>query len=757
MQQDFTERKKIQNFVEESYLDYAMYVILDRALPHIADGLKPVQRRILYAMSELHLSHLAKHKKSARTVGDVLGKFHPHGEMACYDAMVLMAQPFSYRYPFIEGQGNFGSADDPKSFAAMRYTEARLSKYADLLLQELDQGAVNWNENFDGTLKEPKTLPAALPMVLLNGTTGIAVGMATDIIPHNLYEVASACIHILNHPHPDRITVEEICEHILGPDFPTAADLVTTKTELLELYKTGYGSVKARAVYCLEKGYIVITALPYMVSGAKVLKQIADQIHSKNLNFIADLRDESDHENPTRLVLVLKSNRVDTDAIMAHLFATTELEKTYRVNFNMIGMDGKPRVKNLLEILQEWLEFRLELVKKRLEYNLEKLNDRLHILEGLLKVYLNLDEIINIIRTEDEPKIVLINKFDLTDLQASAILDLKLKNLAKLEEIKIKEELKKLTLEQKQTIEILSSKAKLKSLVRKEIQNIAINLKDPRRSQFATKIITKDTAKSINNNFLTKISDEQVTVVLSDKGWVRCGKGTDLDLAALNYKSGEQYKSHAQGSSNSEVIFLDSSGKSYSLSVQSLPSMRGYGEPLTSKLSPEPGVVFEVVIMGEANQKILLCQNHGFGFITNIANLYAKTKNGKNIINLFGGVLLPPIKLEENSKYCAVISSDFKMLVFHVDSIPELNKGKGKKLLAVSKQNKLAAVILLNDKNDLIININTGNKNKNLVLTITAKELLNYVGIVGKAGIKLPKLPSLSKLNNATITLSTVR
>ena len=754
MQDLLIERKKIQNFVEESYLDYAMYVILDRALPNIADGLKPVQRRILYAMSELNLSYLAKHKKSARTVGDVLGKFHPHGEMACYDAMVLMAQPFSYRYPFIEGQGNFGTADDPKSFAAMRYTEARLSKYADLLLQELDQGAVDWNENFDGTLKEPRILPAKLPMVLLNGTTGIAVGMATDIIPHNLYEVASACIHILSHPHPDRITVEEICEYIIGPDFPTAADLITTKQELLELYKTGYGSVKARAVFCVEKGDIVITALPYMVSGAKVLKQIADQIHNKNLNVIADLRDESDHENPTRLVLVLKSNRVDTDAVMAHLFATTELEKTYRVNFNMIGIDGKPRVKNLLEILQEWLEFRLGLVKKRLEYSLEKLNDKIHILEGLLKVYLNLDEIIHIIRTEDEPKIILIKRFNITDIQASAILDLKLKNLAKLEELKIKDELKKLTLEQKQTLECLSSKAKLKSLVRKEIQTIATNLKDPRRSQFATKIITKDLAKNVNNNLLTKISDEPVTVVLSDKGWVRCGKGIDLDPVALNYKSGEKYQSHAQGRYNSDVIFLDSSGKSYSLPAQSLPSMRGYGEPLTSKLSPEPGVIFESVIMGEDNQKILLYQNHGFGFITNVANLYAKTKNGKNIINLFGSVLLPPIKLEEDSVYCAIVSSDFKILVFNVDSIINLNKGKGKKLINLAKQSNVAAAILLNSKNNLIINIKVGNKSNNFSLTITAKELLNYVETIGKSGKKLPKLPNLSKSNNAIITLS---
>ncbi len=733
------EHQKIQNFVEASYLDYAMYVILDRALPHIGDGLKPVQRRIVYAMSELHLNHLAKYKKSARTIGDVLGKFHPHGDMACYEAMVLMAQPFSYRYPLIEGQGNFGTADDPKSFAAMRYTEAKLSKYADLLLEELDQGAVIWNDNFDGTLKEPKVLPAKLPMVLLNGTTGIAVGMATDIVPHNLYEVANACIHILNHSNPKDLTVEELCKHIHGPDFPTAADIITTKEELLELYKTGYGSIKARAVYSVEKAGIVITALPYMVSGAKVLKQIADQIHSKNLQFISDLRDESDHENPTRLILVPKSNRVDVDAIMSHLFATTELEKNYRVNFNMIGVDGKPRVKNLLEILQEWLEFRLELVKKRLEYSLEKLNDRLHILEGLLIVYLNLDKIINIIRSEDDPKVVLIDQFNLTNIQATAILDLRLKNLAKLEEVKIKEELQKLVLERKKLTEILSSKNKLKSLVREEIHDIAILLKDPRRSKF----VIRDPAKVINNNLLIKASDEQVTVILSDKGWVRCGKSTDLDPLTLNYKSGEKYKSHVQGRLSGDVIFLDSTGKSYSLPAKSLPSMRGYGEPLTSKLSPEPGVVFEAVIMGEFEQKILLYQSHGFGFLTNIGNLQAKTKSGKNIINLSGGKLLPPLKLEEDSKYCVIISTDLKILVFDISSIPELNKGKGKKLFSLSKQITIAAVILLNDQNNLSINVKSSNRAKDLVVNITAKELLKYKRTIGGSGIKLSNLPKL--------------
>lgn len=747
--QDIIEHKKIEHFVEESYLDYAMYVILDRALPHIADGLKPVQRRIIYAMSELHLNYLAKYKKSARTVGDVLGKFHPHGDMACYEALVLMAQPFSYRYPLIEGQGNFGTADDPKSFAAMRYTESKLSKYADLLLEELDKGAVEWVDNFDGTLKEPKLLPAKLPMVLLNGTTGIAVGMATDLVPHNLYEVASACVYILSHDNPKNIMVEDICEYILGPDFPTTADLITPKQELLELYKTGYGSIKTRATYCVEKDCIIITALPYMVSGGKVLKQIADQIHSKNMQFITDLRDESDHENPTRLVLVLRSNRVDTTAIMSHLFATTELEKSYRVNFNMIGLDGKPKVKNLLEILQEWLEFRLTIVKIRLEHRLANINERLHILAGLLIAYVNIDQIIHIIRTADEPKKILIKKFKLTDVQASAILDLKLKNLAKLEEIKIKEETNELTIEQNSITAILASKAKLKTLVKKEIQNIANNLKDPRRSKFV--LITEE-AKPLISNLLSKPANEQVTVVLSDKGWVRCGKGVDINPLELNYKSGEQYKAHAQGRANQDVIFLDSSGKSYSLSTSNLPSMRGYGEPLTSKLSPEPGAVFAAVLMGEPEQKILLCQNQGYGFMTNIINLQAKTKGGKNIINLADAELLTPIKVENNYNYCAVISSDCKLLVFEINDIPELNKGKGKKLLAVTQNAFLASIILLEGKDNLVINISAKNRAKNIVLNISNKELLSYKGTIGQSGKKLSDLPKKLEVINITFS-----
>lgn len=735
MQQELNEVQAIHNFVEESYLDYAMYVILDRALPNICDGLKPVQRRIIFAMSELHLNYLAKHKKSARTVGDVLGKFHPHGESACYDAMVLMAQPFSYRYPLIEGQGNFGTSDDPKSFAAMRYTEAKLSKYAEILLEEISQGAVVWHDNFDGSLKEPKILPAKLPMLLLNGTTGIAVGMATDILPHNLKEVADACIYILNHKKPENIKIEELCKYIVGPDFPTNAEIITPQQDLIEMYKTGIGSVKVRAVYSKEKSGIVITALPYMVSGSKILKQIADQIHSKNLQLITDLRDESDHENPTRLVLVPKSNRVDLDSVMSHLFATTELEKNYRVNFNMIGIDGRPRVKNLLEILKEWLEFRLAIVTDRLQYSLAKITNKLEILQGLLIVYLNIDEVIKIIRKDDDPKSRLIKKFKLTEIQANAILDLKLRNLAKLEEIKIKEELKNLTQEQQNIIDILGSKDKLKNLIKQEITEISNRLKDPRRSR----LIIREPAKLLEPSALVKGTDNEVTVVLSDKGWVRCGKGHDIDPIELTYKSGEQYKAHVKGLANQSVIFLDSTGKSYSLSTANLPTMRGYGEPLTSKLAPSSGAVFEFVVMGEMQDKILLSQSKGYGFITNLNNLQAKTKGGKNIINLNGGRLLAPIKLDQHSQYCVVLNSELKMLLFPINSIPELSKGRGNKLCNLGKH-ELIGVTVLPENANLIIKF--GNQN----FEFKYKDLLNYVGEIGNSGKKLPKLPKLSSL-----------
>lgn len=734
MQQAENEVRAIHDFVEGSYLDYAMYVILDRALPNIGDGLKPVQRRIIFAMSELHLNYLSKYKKSARTIGDVLGKFHPHGETACYEAMVLMAQPFSYRYPLIEGQGNFGTADDPKSFAAMRYTEAKLSKYAEILLEEISEGAVVWNDNFDGSLKEPKVLPAKLPMLLLNGTTGIAVGMATDILPHNLKEVADACVYILNHKNPNDIKVAELCKYIIGPDFPTHAEIITSPEELLEIYKTGTGSIKVRAVYTKEKSSIIITALPYMVSGSKVLKQIADQIHSKNLQLITDLRDGSDHENPTRLVLVLKSSKVDVDAIMSHLFATTELEKTYKVNFNMIGIDGRPKVKNLLEILIEWLKFRSIIVTDRLQYKLSKITNRLEILQGLLIVYLHIDEVIAIIRKEEDPKYCLIKRFKLTEIQVNAILDLKLRSLAKLEEIKIKEELELLIKDQKNIIEILGSKNKLKNLVKKEIQEISKKLSDPRRSS----LILREPAKLLTSNTLTKVIDNEVTVILSDKGWVRCGKGHDIDPLGVNYKSGEQYKDHARGMLSQDVIFLDSAGKSYSLSANNLPSMRGYGEPLTSKLIPDSGVLFTAVLMGEVQEKILLSQSKGYGFITKLANLVAKTKFGKQIINLNGGNLLNPIKITEHDKYCVILTSALKLLLFPINEISELIKGRGDKLCKLGKE-ELIGILVLPANYNLLIKLDHQKK-----VEFTSVDLLNYVEKIGGAGKFLPKFARLS-------------
>ncbi|MDE2088677.1 MAG: DNA topoisomerase IV subunit A, partial [Gammaproteobacteria bacterium] len=584
------ERLPLKVFTEKAYLDYSMYVILDRALPHIGDGLKPVQRRIVYAMSELSLSAVSKHKKSARTVGDVLGKYHPHGDLACYEAMVLMAQPFSYRYPLIDGQGNWGSPDDPKSFAAMRYTEARLARFAEVLLSELGQGTVDWTPNFDGTLEEPSLLPARLPHVLLNGTTGIAVGMATDIPPHNLREVTAATVHLLEHPHA---TVEELCEHVQGPDFPTEAEIITPRAEIRRIYETGSGSLRVRARYEHEDGGIVITALPYQVSGARVLEQIAAQMQAKKLPMVEDLRDESDHENPTRLVIVPRSNRVDVDALMAHLFATTNLESSYRVNLNMIGLNGRPQVKNLKQVLSEWLEFRTATVRRRLQHRLDQVTTRLHVLDGLLIAYLNLDEVIAIIRREDHPKPVLMARFGLSDAQAEAILELKLRHLAKLEEMKIRTEQKALAEERDGLQKTLGSKQRLKTLIRKELQEDAERYGDARRSP----IVERRPAQALDETAL--IPSEPVTVVLSSMGWVRAAKGHDIDPAALSYRAGDGFRAVARGRSNQLTVFLDSSGRAYALPAHSLPSARGQGEPLTGRLNPSGGAEFMGVMMGD--------------------------------------------------------------------------------------------------------------------------------------------------------------
>ncbi|HEX8152885.1 MAG TPA: DNA topoisomerase IV subunit A, partial [Thermoanaerobaculia bacterium] len=602
-----------------------MYVILDRALPHLADGLKPVQRRIIYAMSELGLGANSKPKKSARTVGDVIGKFHPHGDSACYEAMVLMAQPFSMRYPLIEGQGNWGSPDDPKSFAAMRYTEAKMTKFASSLLSELEQGTVDWGQNFDGTMREPKLLPSRLPHVLLNGASGIAVGMATDIPPHNLREVVNACVELLDDPDA---TMAQLTKHIKGPDLPTAGEIITPPAEIRDMYKSGNGSIRQRAKWELEDGEIVITALPFQVSGAKVQQQIAQQMVAKKLPMVEDVRDESDHEWPTRLVIVPRSNRVDADELMTHLFATTDLERSYRINMNMIGLDGRPRLYNLRDLLTEWLEFRIDTVRRRLQHRYDAVNSRLHLLDGLMIAYLNVDEVIRIIRTEDEPKPALIKRFKLSDVQADYILDLKLRFLNKLEEMEIRGEQAKLEAERAELEKVLGSKKLLRGKVRDELLRDAEEFGDRRRSP----IVEREAAKALDASAL--IPSEPVTVVLSEKGWVRAGKGHDLDPSALQYRSGDAFLHAAKGRSNQLAVFLDSTGRSYSLAAHELPSAKSHGEPLTSSLQPPPGAAFIGVLMGDVNDLWLLTTDDGYGFVTTLGEMQTDRKAGKAIVNV---------------------------------------------------------------------------------------------------------------------------
>jgi len=676
--QSFSEHEQIplRKYAEKAYLDYSMYVVLDRALPHIGDGLKPVQRRIIYAMSELGLSASSKHKKSARTVGDVLGKFHPHGDSACYEAMVLMAQPFSYRYPLIDGQGNFGSPDDPKSFAAMRYTESRMSPYAKTLLEELGQGTVEWAPNFDGTLKEPTLLPARLPNILLNGSTGIAVGMATDIPPHNLREVVSACIRLLEEP---KSTVAELCEHILAPDFPTDAEIITAPEDLLNIYETGHGSVRMRAVWEKENGDIIVTALPHQVSPAKVLEQIAAQMQAKKLPMVEDLRDESDHENPTRLVIVPRSNRVDIEQLLNHLFATTDLERNYRVNLNIISLNGKPRVLNLRELLKQWLTFRLETVTRRLEFRLDQVIDRLHILEGLLIAFLNIDEIIQIIRSEDKPKPVLMSHFDISGTQAEAILDLKLRNLAKLEEIKIRGEQQELD-EERQSLELtLSSKARMKTLVKTELLEDTKKYGDDRRSQ----LTQREAAEALKEEDL--MPSEPSTIVLSKSGWVRAAKGHEIDAATLNYKAGDEFQHAAKGRSNQQAVFIDSSGRAYALPAHTLPSARSLGEPLTSRFTLPDGGRFMYAIAGDSQQKLVLASSYGYGFVTETGNLHSRMKAGKAVLSLPGDSepVEPAVIVSEGANTVVCVTSDGYLLAFPLDELPALAKGKGNKLINI--------------------------------------------------------------------------
>ena len=732
LNEDGQEQMALRKFVEQSYLNYSMYVINDRALPHIGDGLKPVQRRIVYAMSELGLKSSAKYKKSARTIGDVIGKYHPHGDSACYEAMVLMAQPFSYRYPIIDGQGNWGSPDDPKSFAAMRYTESKMRAYADVLLSELGQDTVDWKLNFDGELKEPVILPARLPNVLLNGGSGIAVGMATDIPPHNLREVAEACVHLLDKP---KATIKDLMKFIQGPDFPTYAEIITPKQEIEELYETGRGMIKSRAVYAKENGEIVISALPYQVSGTKILEQIAAQMQKKKLPMIVDLRDESDHENPTRIVIVPRSNRVDVDAVMAHLFSTTDLEKSARINFNMIGINGRPQVKGLVSLLKEWLKFRTITVTRRLNYRLEKIKDRLHILDALLIAFLNIDEVIEIIRTEDKPKEKLMKRFKLSDRQAEAILDLKLRNLAKLEEIKIKAEQKELSEERKTLETLLKSKARLKTLIKNEIKEDAKIYGDERRSE----LVVREEAQAFKEEEL--ISSEPVTVILSEGGWIRAAKGHEVDAATLSYKSGDKFKHSAKGKSNQNAVFLDSTGRAYALPAHSLPSARGMGEPLSGRTKPPSGATFEGVLAGESSSTCLLASDAGYGFVTKLENLVSKNKSGKAALTVPKGakVLSPsPVDDIENSNVVA-ITNEGRMLMFDLSNLPELAKGKGNKIISIpsarvaERVEFVVAVAVI--KEGQILVIHSGKRHFNL----TMSDLEHYRGERGRRGNKLPQ------------------
>ncbi|WP_395764041.1 DNA topoisomerase IV subunit A [Stutzerimonas balearica] len=726
------ERRSLAEFTEQAYLNYSMYVIMDRALPHIGDGLKPVQRRIVYAMSELGLSADAKHKKSARTVGDVLGKFHPHGDSACYEAMVLMAQPFSYRYTLVDGQGNWGAPDDPKSFAAMRYTEARLSRYSEVLLSELGQGTVDWVPNFDGTLEEPATLPARLPNLLLNGTTGIAVGMATDVPPHNLREVAAACVRLLDEPNA---TVEQLCEHILGPDFPTEAEVVTPRADLLKMYESGRGSVRMRAVYRVEDGDVVVTALPHQVSGAKVLEQIAAQMQAKKLPMVADLRDESDHENPCRIVIIPRSNRVNADELMQHLFATTDLESSYRVNTNVIGLDGRPQVKNLKVLLGEWLTYRIGTVRRRLQYRLDKVERRLHLLEGLLVAFLNLDEVIHIIRTEDQPKPVLMARFELSELQADYILDTRLRQLARLEEMKIRGEQDELAKERERLLALLSSDAKLKRLVRKELLEDAETYGDARRSP----IVERAEARALSENEL--LPSEPVTVVISEKGWARCAKGHDIDAAGLSYKAGDGFKAAAAGRSNQFAVFIDSTGRSYSLAAHSLPSARGQGEPLTGRLTPPPGAGFECVLLPEDEALYVIASDAGYGFVVKGDDLQAKNKAGKALLSLPNGarVVAPRPLGSLDQDWLAAVTTEGRLLVFPVRDLPQLAKGKGNKIIGIpgdrvaSREEYLVDLAVLPDGATLVLQ--AGKR----TLSLRAEDLEHYKGERGRRGNKLPR------------------
>ncbi|HGO5854150.1 TPA: DNA topoisomerase IV subunit A [Mannheimia haemolytica] len=736
------EQMPIKRFTEDAYLNYSMYVIMDRALPFIGDGLKPVQRRIIYAMSELGLNASAKYKKSARTVGDVLGKFHPHGDSACYEAMVLMAQPFSYRYPLVDGQGNWGAPDDPKSFAAMRYTESKLSKIAEILLGELGQGTVDYQPNFDGSLEEPKYLPARLPHILLNGTMGIAVGMATDIPPHNINELADASVMLLDNP---KATLDDVLSVVQGPDYPTEAEIITPKAEIAKMYEQGRGSIKMRAVWKKEEGEIVISALPHQASPSKIIEQVATQMRNKKLPMVDDIRDESDHENPIRIVIVPRSNRIDFEALMDHLFATTDLEKSYRVNMNMIGLDGKPAVKNLLTILNEWLSFRRTTVTRRLNYRLDKILNRLHILDGLMIAFLNIDEVIDIIRNEDDPKAELMARFNLTDVQAEAILNLRLRHLAKLEEHQLQAEKSELEKERDELQLILGSERRLNSLIKKEIQADAKAFASPRRSP----LVERAESKAIAESDLTPTED--VTVILSEKGWVRCAKGHDIDVQALSYRAGDGYLAHARGRSNQPVVFLDSTGRAYALDPTSLPSARSQGEPLTGKITLPESATVQQVLMANSETKVLMASDSGYGFICTFEDLVSRNKAGKAVISLTENAkVLPPQLLESDDNLSLVAMSNVgRMLVFPVSELPELSKGKGNKIINISAaaaksgDEYLARLLVIKPTNSLVF---VSGKRK---ITLKPSDIDNYRGERARKGSQLVR--GLS--TNATVEI----
>ncbi|HEY0503450.1 MAG TPA: DNA topoisomerase IV subunit A [Lysobacter sp.] len=724
------EQIPLREYAERAYLDYSMYVVLDRALPFLGDGLKPVQRRIIYAMSELGLNAASKPKKSARTVGDVIGKYHPHGDSACYEAMVLMAQPFSYRYPLIEGQGNFGSTDDPKSFAAMRYTEAKLTPIAEVLLGELGQGTVDWTPNFDGTLEEPGWMPARLPHLLLNGTTGIAVGMATDVPPHNLNEVVSACVRLLDDPDA---TTRDLCEHVRGPDYPTTAEIITPAADLIQMYETGLGSVRARAVYEKDGGNLVITALPYQTSPGKVIEQIATQMRAKKLPWLEDIRDESDHANPTRIVLVPRSNRVDAEQLMGHLFATTDLEKSYRVNFNIIGRDGRPQVKGLKALLTEWLAFRTETVTRRLRHRLDKVERRLHLLEGLLVAFLNLDEVIRIIRTEDEPKPVLMKRFKLSEEQTDYILETRLRQLARLEEMKIRGEEDELKAERERLLSTLDSKAKLKKLIKDELLADAKKFGDARRSP----LVARGAAQALSETEL--VASEPMTVVISEKGWVRAAKGHDVDAASLSYREGDELLASARSRSTQQVAFLDSTGRAYSTVVHSLPSARGNGEPLTGRFSPAPGASFQALASGDNDTRFVLASSHGYGFVTRFENLTGRNKAGKAMLSLTPGakVVQPAPVVDVDQDRIAVVTNVGHLLAFPVGELPELDKGKGNKLIDIPKAKlgteRVVAVAVVSPGGTLVV------KSGARTMSLSFKDLDVYLGARATRGGLLPR------------------